>query len=153
MPSVLVLVLRDGGREVLLGRKATWSAERYSVLAGFAEIFEGLEQTVAREVFEETGVVVDQSTIQYHSSQPWPSLPQASLMSGFRAYVTNARNAQITVDQNELEDARWFRKDWLLEHLEGNAAGGPAISIPGHTSLSRRLIMEWLHEEEQGDTR
>lgn len=149
MPSVLVLVLRDGGDEVLLGRKSSWPSNRFSVLAGFAEIFESLEQTVAREVFEETGVIVDQSTITYHSSQPWPSLPQASLMSGFRAYVTSASNAKITVDRDELEDARWFRKDWLREHLVGTNLDGSAstsISIPGHTSLARRLILEWLHE-------
>lgn len=146
MPSVLVLVLRDGGSEVLLGRKASWPAARYSVLAGFTEIFESLEQTVAREVFEESGVRVDESTIEYHSSQPWPSQPHASLMSGFRAYVTSARDAQITVDRNELEDARWFRKDWLLENLNSDSPDGAAISIPGRTSLARRLIMEWLGE-------
>lgn len=146
MPSVLVLVLRDGGREVLLGRKASWPAKRYSLLAGFAEIFESLEQTVVREVFEETGVRVDESTIEYHSSQPWPSQPHASLMSGFKAHVTSAKDAQITVDRDELDDAKWFRKDWLLENLEADAPDGAAISIPGRTSLARRLILEWLRE-------
>lgn len=147
MPSVLVLVLRDGGQQVLLGRKATWSRGRYSVLAGFAELFESLEQTVAREVFEETGVVVDHNSIRYHSSQPWPSLPQASLMSGFRAYVTEREHARITVDENELQDAQWFRKDWLREQLMAEDGDEPQISIPGHTSMARRLIMEWLYED------
>ena len=147
MPSVLVLVLRKGGREVLLGRQARWPEARYSVLAGFAEIFESLEQTVAREVREETGVVVDPLSVRYHSSQPWPSAPQASLMSGFRAYVTGDEQARVTVDQTELQDARWFKKEWLREQLVAEPAGGAQISIPGHTSLARRLIMEWLEED------
>lgn len=146
MPSVLVLVLRNNGQQVLLGRKASWPTGRYSVLAGFAEIFESLEQTVAREVFEETAVRIDANTIIYHSSQPWPSQPHASLMSGFRAYVTEAAHAQIRIDRNELEDARWFEKTWLKEALESTAEDGPRVSIPGPMSLAYRLIHEWLQE-------
>lgn len=146
MPSVLVLVLRNNGREVLLGRKASWAQGRYSVLAGFAEIFESLEQTVVREVFEETGVRVDPSTIIYHSSQPWPSQPHASLMSGFRAHVTKPAHSQILVDTNELEDAGWFDKTWLKRALKSPAAEGPRFSIPGPMSLAHRLIHEWLQE-------
>lgn len=151
MPSILVLVLRNNGHEVLLGRKASWTQGRYSVLAGFAEIFESLEQTVVREVFEETGVSVDPTTIVYHSSQPWPSQPHASLLSGFRAHVTRPTHSQILVDRNELEDARWFKKTWLRAALESPAEEGPRFSIPGPTSLAHRLIHEWLHESVIGD--
>lgn len=144
MPSVLVLVLRQraGSHEVLLGRKKGWTDGRWSVLAGFCEIFESLEQTVVREVMEETGVRVDLTTVKYHSSQPWPSIPFASLMSGFRAYVLGD-GGEIKVDTNELEDAKWFEKEWLKRELE---YGKGRMSIPGETSLANRLIREWLHE-------
>lgn len=145
MPSVLALVLHKGGSQVLLGRKASWPPRRYSVLAGFAEIFESLEEAVAREVKEETGVAVERTSIQYHSSQPWPSAPHASLMSGFRAYVADEGDAVICVDKDELEDARWFEKTWLRDNLDDGDGTG-AVTIPGPTSLARRLILEWLAE-------
>lgn len=152
MPSVMVLVLRRNGQQVLLGRKASWAPGRYSVLAGYAEIFESLEQTVAREVWEETGVSVDPQSIVYHSSQPWPSKPHASLMSAFRAYVTREEHAEITVDEHELEDARWFEKAWLRKALLSTSSNGTAaVSIPGPTSLANRLIWEWLNENVDDD--
>lgn len=67
-PAVIVLV-KDGDR-VLLGRQASWPAGRYSTIAGFVEPGESLEDAVAREVLEETGVRLTE--IDYHSSQPWP---------------------------------------------------------------------------------
>jgi ADP-ribose pyrophosphatase YjhB (NUDIX family) len=78
-PAVIVAV--GCGDWLLLGRKASWEAGRYSCLAGFAEVAETLEQAVEREVWEEAGVGVDLSTARYHSSQPWP-FPQ-SIMIGF----------------------------------------------------------------------
>eukprot|EP00177_Eucheuma_denticulatum_P004759 GFKZ01008650.1.p1 GENE.GFKZ01008650.1~~GFKZ01008650.1.p1 ORF type:complete len:394 (-),score=30.76 GFKZ01008650.1:959-2140(-) len=151
MPSVMVLVLRRNGQQVLLGRKASWAPGRYSVLAGYAEIFESLEQTVAREVWEETGVHVDSHSIVYHSSQPWPSKPHASLMSAFRAYVTRDEHAEINVDEDELEDARWFEKASLRKALLSTASNGTGVSIPGPTSLANRLIWEWLNENVDDD--
>lgn len=146
MPSVIMLVLRNNGSDVLLGRKASWPPRRYSLLAGYAELFESLEQTVVREVFEEAGVVVDENSIVYHSSQPWPSEPQCSLMSGFRAHVTSAHNSRIRVDKNELQDAKWFSKSWLRANIDSPHA----ITLPSSTSLARRLIMEWLNEPDNG---
>ncbi|PXF41301.1 Peroxisomal NADH pyrophosphatase NUDT12 [Gracilariopsis chorda] len=142
MPSVLVLVIRPETDEILLGRKASWAKDRYSVLAGYAEIFESLEHAVAREVLEETGVIVDETSITYHSSQPWPSLPHASLMAAFCANVYGETNAQIKVDTAELESAKWFKRKWLQEWLDVD--GG--ISIPGRTSVARRLISAWLEQ-------
>ncbi|CAN8063628.1 unnamed protein product [Agarophyton chilense] len=144
MPSVIILVIRLDTNEVLLGRKASWPKNRYSVIAGYVEIFESLEQAVAREVHEETGVIVDEKSIMYHSSQPWPSLPHASLMSAFRAYVQNEQHACINVDKNELEDAKWFDRYTLRKLLDKE--GG--ITIPGRTSVARRLISDWLRESD-----
>src|SRR5690606_14980610 len=78
-PAVIVLVTR--GERCLLGRSARFPHGMYSTLAGFVEPGESLEETVAREVFEEAGVRVGPP--RYRSSQPWPF--PASLMVGFRA--------------------------------------------------------------------
>ena len=61
-PSVIMSVIDDDGR-LLLGRGATWPANQFSVLAGFVEPGESLEAAVAREVLEESGVVVTLSLI------------------------------------------------------------------------------------------
>ena len=76
----------------------------YSTLAGFVEPGESLEEAVAREVFEESGIRV--GAVQYHSSQPWPF--PASIMLGFYA---RGADREITIDPNELRDARWFTRD------------------------------------------
>jgi NAD+ diphosphatase len=70
-PAVIVMVLNGAGTHCLLGRKKAWPAGRVSCLAGFVELGESFEETVLREVFEESGVRVDPSTLQYHTSQPW----------------------------------------------------------------------------------
>ena len=79
----------------------------YSTLAGFVEPGESLEDAVAREVCEETGIKV--GAVEYHSSQPWPF--PANIMLGFHA---QALTTEITVDFGELEDARWVERGWLL---------------------------------------
>ncbi|KAJ1479275.1 NUDIX hydrolase domain-like protein [Baffinella frigidus] len=82
-PSVIVLVTSKGGEHALLGRKANWPEGRYSTLAGFCEVGETLEETVVREVFEESGVRVSPPSIRFTSSQTWP-FPR-SLMVAFHA--------------------------------------------------------------------
>src|ERR1700733_3305795 len=106
-PAVIMLV-HDGER-CLLGRKPGWPGGMHSTLAGFVEPGESLEEAVAREVFEETSVRIDEAI--YHSSQPWPF--PASLMLGFHARATST---DLTIDPGELEDARWFERRWLLAH-------------------------------------
>jgi len=141
-PAVIMLVQRRGtgasSRRCLLGRHRDWPKGVYSTLAGFVEIGESLEQAVAREVLEESGIRVDQ--IRYQASQPWPF--PSSLMLGFRA---NATSTDIAVDQNELEDARWFSADEL------RAAGdwqdeAAALRLPRKDSISRFLVECWLRE-------
>ena len=92
----------------------------YGVLAGFAELGETLEETVAREVREETGIEVQE--IRYFGSQPWP-FPD-SLMIGFTARYAGG---EIRVDGEEILDARWFPYDQLP-------------NIPGKISIARQLI-------------
>lgn len=141
-PAVIVAVT-DGSR-LLLGRQASWAARRYSVVAGFVEPGESLEQTVAREVLEETGVRV--RDCRYLASQPWP-FPGA-LMLGFTA---NAEPDEPVVG-DELEDARWFTADEIRAAQAREAAppgdagdDGPLLSAP--ISIARWLIEHWLAEQ------
>ena len=87
-PAIIVLVIDASGERALLGRQASWPAGRYSTIAGFVEPGESLEDAVAREVAEETGVQV--AEVAYDSSQPWPF--PSSLMLGFRAIARTARD-------------------------------------------------------------
>ncbi len=108
-PAVIMLVT-DGDR-ALLGRSRHFPTGMYSTLAGFLEPGESLEDAVAREVREESGIVV--GPVFYHSSQPWPF--PANIMLGFHA---EAATTEITVDYGELADARWFERGWLKSHAD-----------------------------------
>jgi NAD+ diphosphatase len=130
-PAVIMLVTR--GERALLGRQPEWDAGRYSSLAGFVEPGESLEDAVAREVLEETGIRV--TGVTYHSSQPWPF--PSSLMIGFTAVADN--DDAIAIDGDELEDARWFTR----EEMRAGVAEG-TLSLPSNLSISYRLVSEWL---------
>ena len=137
-PAVIVAVENNG--RLLLGRQAKWAPRRYSVVAGFVEPGESLEQTVAREVFEETRVRVLQS--RYLGTQPRP-FPGA-LMLGFWA---TAENDLPTVD-GELEDARWFTRDEVAAALQRTADDdGAGIMLPPKISIARTLIEHWYHHQ------
>jgi NAD+ diphosphatase len=126
-PAIIVLV--TDGEHALLGRQASWPPGRYSTIAGFVEPGESLEDAVAREVQEETGVdVID---VDYVSSQPWPF--PSSLMLGFHA--TARAGAPIHCNDAELEDARWFTRAQI--------AAGEAL-LPPRVSISYRLIERWF---------
>lgn len=132
-PAIIVLVTH--GNRCLLGRQKSWRPGIYSTLAGFVEPGESLEEAVTREVYEETGVRVGTGT--YHSSQPWPF--PASLMIGFTA---EAMTTAVTLEGSELEDARWFtRQDLLQRHDTGG------VHLPRALSIARRLVVEWLGED------
>jgi NAD+ diphosphatase len=132
-PAVIVLV-HDGADRVILGRQAIWPPGMHSVLAGFVEPGESLEDCVAREMMAEVGVPV--RDIAYRSSQPWP-FPQ-SLMLGFRA---RADADALTVNEDELESARWFTRQELLASPENEN-----FRLPRRDSIARRLLAEWLDE-------
>lgn len=134
-PAVIMLVAR--GDKCLLGRQAAWPPNVYSTLAGFVEPGESLEAAVAREVFEESAIRV--ANVRYHSSQPWPF--PTSLMLGFDA---EALNDDIIVNKDELEDVRWFSRDWIKAKL---AEGAEDFALPREVSIARQLINDWLAQE------
>ena len=125
-PAIIVLVSDED--RALLGRQASWPPGRYSTIAGFVEHGESLEDAVAREVQEETGVAVDE--VRYQSSQPWPF--PASLMLGFRATAGAQREIRRG---NELEDAQWFSRADLTSGK---------VLLPPPQTIARRLIGSWL---------
>ncbi len=128
-PAVIMLVHR--GDRVLLGHSQRFpKVHMYSTLAGFVEPGESLEEAVAREVLEESAICV--GNVRYHSSQPWPF--PSSIMLGFYA---EGLTEEITIDPNELQDARWFSR----AELRDPAAHG--FSLPRRDSIARRLIEDW----------
>jgi NAD+ diphosphatase len=134
-PAVIMLVT-DPDDRCLLARNALWPKGRMSVLAGFVEPGESAEHAVAREVHEETSVTVGQ--IHYLGSQPWP-MPR-SLMLGFQAVA--AAGQQITVDADEIGEARWFTRAQMRAAIDtGELAVAPTSSI------ARRLIEFWYGGE------
>jgi len=137
--QAIIAAVTDGAR-LLLGRQAGWPRNRWSVLAGFVEPGESLEQTVAREVMEETGVRV--RTSRYLASQPW-AFP-GSLMLGFLAEA----EPDPPVAGDELEAVRWFDAAEVRDGLSrewsatDDAADGIVLSSP--ISIARWLIVQWL---------
>lgn len=129
-PAVIMAVLDPDGR-LLLGRQARWSPSRRSVLAGFVEPGETLEDAVRRETLEEASVEVGE--VEYRGSESWP-MPR-SLMLAFRGRALSDR---IEVDGAELAEARW----WTREELGAEVAAG-RVTLPGRMSIARRLIEEW----------
>jgi len=121
-PAVIIAVERDG--KLLMGHNASFPQGRFSVLAGFVEPGENLEEAAAREIFEESHVRV--KNIRYFGSQPWP-FPR-SLMVGFTA---EWESGEIEVDNEEVLEARWFSPDELPD-------------IPVGISISRRLIDDFV---------
>lgn len=129
----IIAAITDGDR-LLLGRQAGWPERRYSTLAGFVEPGESLEQTVAREVFEESGVRVREA--RYLASQPWPF--PGSLMLGFIALA----DPDPPVVGDELEDARWFDREEVGRALRGESRDGGLLLSP-RISISRWLVDTW----------
>ena len=144
-PAVIMLVAHDDpqgqGPACLLGRQSRWVEGMYSTLAGFVDPGETLEQAVAREVFEESGIAV--SDVRYQASQPWPF--PSSLMLGFRATATTTA---ITIDAREIEDARWFTSAEVKSFGEWGTGPAPEgeLRLPRKDSVSRWLIEHWLED-------
>ena len=126
-PAVITLVERDG--KALLARNAKFTTGFYSVLAGFVEPGESLEDAVEREILEEVGIEV--RDIRYFGSQPWP-FPH-SLMIGFTAKWASG---EIVRQESEIADAGWFSPDEFPP-------------IPGPISISRALIDDFVRRTRQ----
>lgn len=117
-PCIIVAIRRDD--KILLAQHTKHRNNVYTVLAGFVEVGETLEQTVAREVMEESGLKV--KNLRYVSSQPWP-FPQSLMM----AFMADYDSGEIVIDQKELLDAGWYRFDALPQ-------------LPPAGTVARRLI-------------
>lgn len=129
-PAVIMLVVR--GDSCLLGHSHRFpNTAMYSTLAGFVEPGESFEEAVRREVKEEAGIEV--GAVRYHSSQPWPF--PSSIMIGFHA---EGLSDVITIDPEELKDARWFSKDQIRNHKDHG------FNLPRADSIARRLIEDWM---------
>lgn len=131
-PAVIVAVVDRRGR-LLLGSNAMWEHNRFSLLAGYVDAGESLEQAVVREVFEESGMRVTSPV--YLGSQPWP-FPR-SLMLGFVAQLSEEQDPEALVpDGEEILDLRWFTKDELDDPSSG-------VILPGPSSIARAVIDDW----------
>jgi NAD+ diphosphatase len=139
-PAVIVAV--TDGERLLLGRQSNWPARRHSVIAGFVEPGESLEQAVAREVDEETGLHV--TRCRYLASQPWPF--PGTLMLGFMA---EADPGEPCVSE-ELESAHWFTVEEVAAACDRERDGnddGEGLLLSASISISRWLIDQWLIEQ------
>ena len=133
-PAVIMLV-HDGGDRCVLGRQQVWPPGMRSVLAGFVEPGESLEEAVAREVREEVGLEIPLAEIHYHSSQPWPF--PSSIMIGFWA---RADFSALEVNPQELEAADWYSRQELKSSPENEV-----LRLSRRDSISRRLIDDWIN--------
>ena len=134
-PVVIMLVLRDD--EVLLGRQSVWPPGLYSLLAGFMEPGETIEDAVRRETKEETSVEVGR--VGYLGCQPWPF--PSNLMLGC---VAEAETKTIKIDPDELEDAQWVSRAKMEVILEGKH---PRFASPRKDAIARAILTDWVTGE------
>jgi NAD+ diphosphatase len=123
-PAIIVAVVRDG--KILLARGKRFGLPFYSVLAGFVEVAENLEECIVREIREEVGIEIE--NIRYFSSQSWP-FPDSLMIAFFADY----KSGEIEIDPVELVDADWFAPDNLPE-------------IPPERSVARKMINEFIRK-------
>lgn len=138
-PAVIMLVEHwpeSGPPGCLLARNARFPKRMMSTLAGFVDPSESLEETVIREVFEESGIRV--TNVTYQASQPWPF--PSSIMLGFRAL---ALTTEIRIDSIEIEEAGWFSAEQLGSFGEWGDAGN-GYCLPRKDSIARYLIETWM---------
>ncbi|KFV69889.1 Peroxisomal NADH pyrophosphatase NUDT12 [Dryobates pubescens] len=134
-PVVIMQVIHPDGNHCLLGRQKRFPPGMFTCLAGFIEPGETIEDAVRREVEEEAGVKVGH--VQYVSCQPWP-MP-SSLMIGCLAVAVST---EIEVDKNEIEDARWFTREQVVEVLiKGNQH---SFFVPASQAIAHQLIKHWI---------
>lgn len=122
-PAVIVSITK--GEQILLAHGARFSDRIYSVLAGYVEAGETLEDCVRREVMEEVGLSI--KNIRYFSSQPWP-YPDSLMV----AFTAEHESGEISVDGKEIEDANWYFKENLPQ-------------LPSRASVAMKLIEAWMN--------
>jgi NAD+ diphosphatase len=134
----VVIMLAVAGDRCLMGRQSRFMPGMWSCLAGFVEPGESIEEAARRETLEEAGVVCGR--VRYFASQPWPF--PSSLMIGCHA---EALSDAITVDRDELEDARWFsREETALMLLRKHPDG---LTTPPPSAIAHHIIRTWLDDE------
>jgi len=134
--AILAAVTRRGGEELLLAHNTAWPDQRMSLVAGFLEPGESLEDCVRREVLEETGLRVSRPV--FSGSQAWPF--PCSLMAGFTA---EWEAGELKADGAEIDRAEWVTKERFKAAGEWTSAAGGTLQIPPKGSLSRRLMDAW----------
>jgi NAD+ diphosphatase len=159
-PSIIVLVTNRNGDRALLARSKRHPAKVHTALAGFVEAGETMEDAVARETLEETGVRVDMDSITYVSSQPWP-FPRSTMLA-FRATASDdPETMPIQIDDEELVSASWFDKaDVAAAAKIPGAVMDQAVAqraleqypslrllIPPKGVVARTLMQQWLEDE------
>jgi NAD+ diphosphatase len=136
-PVTIMLVVR--GELALLGRNKRRPGLRFSCLAGFMEPGETPEEAVRREVREESGIRVGQ--VKYLAAQPWPF--PSTLMMGFLA---EGISEEITVDPEELAEARWFERGEIRDMVARAASGADdatQLSLPQPLAIAHHLCRRW----------
>ena len=130
--SVTIMLVEYDGK-LMLGRGKGWPEGSFSALAGFVEPGESIEEAVAREVFEESGVRV--RDVSYVASQPWPFPSQ--LMMGCHSF---ADDDALTIDETEMAEIRWFTRADVQAALAGE---GPFNAPPRH-AIAHTLLNWWM---------
>jgi len=135
----VVIMLAVNGERCLLGRNRRRVGSRYSCLAGFVEPGETLEEAVRREVFEEAGIRIGR--VRYLASQPWPF--PSTLMVGMLA---EALSDTITVDAEELAEARWFEREEVRRMVARSQSDRPipgVATLPPPLAIGHQIARRW----------
>ena len=130
----VVIMLAEHEERILVGRQKSWPAGRYSALAGFVEVGESIEEAVARELFEEAGVVATE--VRYVASQPWPFPSQLMI-----ACIAKVRSPDLTLQVAEIEHAIWVTRDEVLAALAGDP-DAPFLPPPPY-AIANTLLTRW----------
>ena len=133
----VVIMLAVSGERCLLGRQSRFAPGMWSCLAGFVEPGESIEEAARRETLEEAGI--ECGRVRYFASQPWPF--PSSLMIGCHA---EAISHDITVDREELEDARWFSRDEAAAMLMRRHPQG--LGTPPPVAIAHHIIRAWVEK-------